>query len=287
MKFAVIGGDQRQNCLAKLLRGDGHWVKTAAMGERQGGSAIQRAAQAMEDAEYVILPLPATAVGGTLNAPQEPEPPAIRDIIALMDPSAQRLFAGRVDDALRKFASDRGLKLADYFEREELTVRNAAITAEGAVGVLMRELPVTIEGARILVIGFGRTGKLTAMKLKALGADVTAASRSYKDFAWTEAMGIKCADTRELAGCVWNYRAIVNTVPAPVLDEGLMEELDAGCLCVDLASNPGGTDMDAAARLGIRAVRELGLPGRVAPESAGEAIKTAVYHIIKEWECAE
>ncbi len=43
-----------------------------------------------------------------------------------------------------------------------------------------------------------------------------------------------------------------------------------------------GVDFEAAGRLGINAQRALSLPGRVAPQAAGEIIKTTIYHMIEE-----
>ncbi len=286
MKYAVIGGDTRQICLARLLRADGHWVKTAALGDNSGVPVMRQAAQALEDARYAILPLPATAGGETLNAPLEQENINIRDILGLISPDT-RVLAGRCDETFRKLASEKCLRIADYFEREELTVKNAAITAEGAVEILMRELPITIRGARILVTGFGRIGRLLALKLHALGADVTVSARRLSDFALIDSLGLHGIDTRELSGRLWSFRAIVNTVPAIIFDKALLGQLDAGCLCVDLASVPGGFDTEAVSELGVRFIHALGIPGKSSPESAGAAIRDTVYNIILEWECAE
>lgn len=286
MKFAVIGGDTRQLWLARLLRADGHWVKTAALGDDSGVPVTRQMAQALEDARYVIFPLPAAAAGETLNAPLEQESVNIRDVLGLIDPET-RVLAGRCGDTFKKLAAEKGLRTADYFEREELTVRNAAITAEGAVELLMRELPVTILGARILVTGFGRIGRLLALKLRALGADVTVSARRQEDFALIDSLGLHGIDTRELSGRLWSFRAVVNTVPARIFDNALLGQLDAGCLCVDLASVPGGFDTDAVAELGTRFIHALGLPGKSSPESAGAAVRDTIYNIISEWECAE
>ena len=57
---------------------------------------------------------------------------------------------------------------------------------------------------------------------------------------------------------------------------------DTNTLIIDLASLPGGVDFDTAEKLGIYAVRALSLPGKCAPKTAGEIIKTNVFDIIKE-----
>ena len=157
-------------------------------------------------------------------------------------------------------------------------------TAEGAVQLAMEELSVTLHGARVLILGFGRVGKLTAHRMAALGARVLVAARDCGELAWAAAYGYEGVrlDTldHELGGC----RLIVNTVPAPVLGEERLQWADPAAFLLDLASAPGGIDRDAARRRGLRAVHAPGLPGRTAPETAAAAIRDAVRNILRERE---
>jgi len=45
---------------------------------------------------------------------------------------------------------------------------------------------------------------------------------------------------------------------------------------------PTGVDFKAAAELGVKAIWALSLPGKVAPVTAGKAIKTVIYNILHE-----
>ena len=56
----------------------------------------------------------------------------------------------------------------------------------------------------------------------------------------------------------------------------MLAALPAGCLILDLASQPGGTDFGCAKALGLTAIHALALPGKVAPVTAGTAIKEAL-----------
>ena len=73
------------------------------------------------------------------------------------------------------------MKLEDYFLREELTVANAAATAEAAIQVAMEHLDRTLLGMDCLVVGFGRIGKLLSSRLHGLGGRVTATARKPGD----------------------------------------------------------------------------------------------------------
>ncbi len=64
----------------------------------------------------------------------------------------------------------------------------------------------------------------------------------------------------------------------------VLAALPKGCLIVDLASKPGGTDFAAARRLGHTALHALSLPTVWAPETAGEALARSVQTILQERE---
>ena len=146
----------------------------------------------------------------------------------------------------------------------------------------MEELPVTLHGARVLVLGFGRVGKLTAHRLSALGAKVSVAARKWSDLAWAEAYGYAPEHLEGLDECLCAYDLVVNTVPARVLDAARLVQLEPGCLVIDLASRPGGVDMEAAAALGVRVIWALSLPGKVAPVTAGKILRDTICHILCE-----
>ena len=276
MNFAILGGDMRQAALARLLREDGHAVSTAGLGE-----TTLSAAQAASGAECVILPMPVCRTPGVLNAPAAGREISLAEALDALTPD-QTVLAAMADASSENMAAARDVTLTDYGAREELTAANAVITAENALCLLMQELPVTLAGLRALVVGCGRIGRALALRLHALGASVTVSARKPADLAWICANGLDAADTRRLSGMLGDYGAVVNTVPAPVLDEALLGELGQDCLVLDLASRPGGTDFDAARRLGVRTVWALGLPGKMSPVSAGAAVRDTVYNILRE-----
>lgn len=279
----VVGGDLRQVRLAELLSDDGHWVQTYAMEHRQSDSDLPGSdtLRGIEHADCVILPLPVTVEEGILNTPLSDQKLPVRTLMDALHPG-QMVCAGRVTPSLRAMAEERGLKLMDYFAREELAIKNAVPTVEGAIQIAMEELPTTIFGTRVLVIGYGRLGKLLAHRLKGLGARVTVSARKYNDLAWIEAYGYWSEHTEQLDGWLGGYQLIINTVPAAVLDGARLHDLDEGTLVIDLASRPGGVDMEAASRLGVKVIQALSLPGRVAPVTAGAAIRDTIYHMWQE-----
>lgn len=277
----VIGGDLRQEKLAQLLAGDGHVVHTYGLGSELEELRTEENLTGVQLADCVILPLPVTGDGVTLNAPLagwEISLPGVLDALR----REQLVCGGRIDEKTAVLAEERGLTIHDYFAREELAVANAVPTAEGAVQIAMEEMPITIHGARVLVVGYGRLGKLLAHRFDALGARVSVSARKWSDLAWIEAFGYGVEQTERLDGWLCGYDLIVNTVPVCVLGEEQLSELKKGCLVIDLASKPGGVDLQATKKLGVRVIWALSLPGKVAPVTAGKAILSSVYNILRE-----
>lgn len=285
LNFWLLGGDLRQGKLAQALLEDGHRVHLYGLEQLPEGKSLPMAEslRGIGGADCVILPLPLVGEQGLLNAPYSDLRLPVAAALEALKPG-QTVCGGKVPPALAAQAAERGITLVDYFAREELAVANAAPTAEGAIQIAMEELPVTLAGARVLVIGFGRVGKMLALRLKGLGARVTVSARRYEDLAWVRALGCAGERTDQLAGWLCGYDLIINTVPARVLTGHMMTDLSPGCLVIDLASKPGGVDMEAAAALGVKVIWALSLPGKVAPVTSGKIIRDTIYHILEEGE---
>ena len=275
VRFGVIGGDQRQAELVRLLRNDGYETKASGLGFWLGE---ETPLEESVKADVVILPLPLCREAGYLNCRGEQLP--VGEVFALLQPE-QLVLAGQVKPVERAAAEAAGVELVDYFCREELTVANAAATAEAAIQVAMEQLDRTLWGASCLVLGFGRIGKLLAHRLQGMGADVTAAARSPEAKAWIRAYGYKQMDIREMDDLLGQYHVVFNTVPAEVMREPEICCLRQECLCIDLASVPG-FDRLALERAKQPYIWARFLPGRMVPRTAAEIIRDTTYNIIAE-----
>ncbi len=256
-RFAVVGGDARQAAAGRALERAGYAV----------GGAEQVAL-----ADFILLPLP-------LDAARTP----LAELLRAAKPGALAL-GGKVSAEAGAIAREAGVELVDYFARPELTVYNAIPTAEGCISILLTERTRTLWGANLLLLGFGLVGQALGVRLAALGAGVTVCARRPEQRALAESLGLRAAELARLGALAPAFDTVVNTIPAPVLTAQVLVQLRPGSLIVDLASKPGGTDFEAARRLGCRAVHALSLPAACAPETAGEAVARTVLTILQERE---
>jgi dipicolinate synthase subunit A len=84
----------------------------------------------------------------------------------------------------------------------------------------------------------------------------------------------------ELAAVMQSTDIVFNTVPALVINREVIKTANPECLIIDLAASPGGTDFEAANQFGIKAILAPGLPGKVAPVSAGKILAEVIPHLV-------
>lgn len=283
-KYTVIGGDLRNVKLAESILADGSQVNIYGFKNAGFESTIvenEDLQAAIDDSEIVIGPLPCSNDNETLNAPFHKEKILMNEVFKTMKKN-QLFIAGRISDRVVHLAKAYNVYAIDILEREEMAVLNAIPTAEGAIQIAMEELPITLNGSKVMVLGYGRIGKILSKMLTGLGTEVYIEARKYSDIAWIKANGQKPVYINELKQYIGNMDVVINTIPYKILDSTILEYIGKDCLIIDLASKPGGVDIDIAKALGIKVIWALSLPGKVAPVTAANFIKQTVYNIIEE-----
>ena len=183
----------------------------------------------------------------------------------------------------KQYLKHRGIEAFDYFAREELTVRNAVATAEGVLQIVIEELPITVHGSHALVTGFGRTSKTICALLRSLWRDKSPLRRASR----------RISPGRRWKGCTACFMkncppmqadSIMWSIPCPPLywAARFWRSLEADCLLVEIASAPGGIDLEAAQARGLKVIKASSLPGKVAPKTAGRIISDTIRNVIRE-----
>lgn len=277
--FLFAGGDERQLYAADKLKKMGY--ETAAAGFEKYDGAVPYKAESIEKAyiyEAVVLPLPFTRDGKNINAPYSENVISIASFSEFIG-KGKSVFGGKMSDDIVELFS--GNKIYDCYSREDFQLLNAVPTAEGIAEIALRELPSTVNGAKIFVLGFGRTGKAIGELFKAMGADVIIGARRVSVLAEAEKIGFKAVNISDNFDIPSKIRMAVNTVPARIVSEKHLKQLK-GCLYAEAASAPYGIDLEKARAAGVKTLLASGLPGKTAPESAGEIIAKTIINTVKE-----
>lgn len=268
-RVAILGGDRRQQVLINQLvqMGVNIHVVGLPVDLHQQVHEYTTIHDATQGVDAILLPMPGVNDDGKVHAPYSKATllltPELVQKISVNTP----ILVGVAKPYLKQLLVNHRLK--EIANLDDVAILNSIPSAEGAIQIAMEELPITIHGSHSYVLGFGRVGVTLARMLAGIGAKVTVAARKSKDLARIGELGYQSLHFLELKNQLAKADIIFNTVPSMVLDSQLLQVVRRETLIVDLASTPGGTDFKAAANLGINAILAPGLPGKVAPHSAG------------------
>jgi len=294
LKIGMVGGDKRQLITAECLSTDFEcaiWGFSSVYGtadEKYLRKTVRCAdwMSAVKCSAVVILPLPATPDGVRLNCPlayTTGDMPDVR-LLEICDNMPQRsiLLGGMIPAVVKRFAAERNIEVCDYYDEEELQIKNSVPTAEGAIASCINNLPITIAGMRAAVFGYGRVGRALATRLKGLGADVFVVARSVKDLSFAKCDGCLPVSLEEFRVLPIRCDAVFNTVPHMIFDGELLHKMSADTVIFELSSGNAGIDITSASECGIRVIPLPSLPGRTSPVTAGEIICSVIREILKK-----
>ncbi len=284
-KIAVIGGDARMLFCAEKLASYGYETAVFGFDISDEKSELSTKCNDINDAlcesKAVILPLPVSNDRVTLNMPLSDFSLSLPSLFSII-PKDAVVFAGNVNDEVKSLAEKFSIEIIDYYDREELKIANAVLTAESAVEIAMVNTDFSITDYPVLVVGYGRIGKALCRLLKSMGCNVFASARKNADKAWIRAFGYSSVDTGNLNDCIKDCRLVFNTVPSVVLDGKVLSLLSKDSLVIDLASKPGGVDFEKAKNEKLKVIWALALPGKKLKISAGKVIADTLINIFDE-----
>lgn len=282
--ITVVGGDLRTVKLIEMLDNDGYKVYTYGLENSEEVLNMERVElcptleEAVSASKVVVGPIPLSSDRKRLSMPFARNNVELGDFVSAL--KGKYLIAGNV--GIKEELDANGIQFTDLLKREEFSVLNTIATAEGTIQIAMEETQRTIHGSNVLVMGFGRIGKVLAKMLDGIGAKVYCEARKNEDISWIKAYGYNPIHLNDLNENLGKFDIIINTIPFQILDEERLNLVKKESIIIDLASNPGGVDRRAAREKNLKVIWALSLPAKVAPLTSAEFIKETIYHVLKE-----
>ncbi len=282
LKFTFLGGDDRQKLAVSILAQDGFPINVYGWNDiphEKNVRIFKTLDPELLDCNVLMLPVP-YGKAGKIHIPDSYPEVALLSLLQNLKPGTVIIF-GKEDKAFSEIAGSYPFSCYDILKEESFSVRNAIPTAEGAIQRAMEQTDITLHQANVLILGYGRIGKVLSRMLLGIGSHVAVEARSSGDIAWIEESGCQAVSLDRLDDILGTQDIIFNTVPAILLDRSRLGKLSPECRIIDLASHPGGVDFEAAEDLGIHATQNPGLPGLVAPRSAARVICQSTMDILE------
>ena len=235
----------------------------------KGGSAsLAYACEQLSKTGFSILRAPDKTIDGVLlDVPSFRESDSPEHIWAPL-PEGAAVIGGNLSGKVPA-----RFRCIDLLHDPEYTAQNADITARCALRLAAGHLKQTYRGLPVLILGWGRIGKCLARLLRGLDAEVCVFARKPADRAMLKGLGYGTVTKEELKSALPRFSVVFNTAPSLLLSRE-MTALCPGCLLIDLASQPGVQGDDV--------LWARGLPGKIAPESAGKLIAETIQRLWKE-----
>ncbi|ENH96538.1 dipicolinate synthase subunit A [Gracilibacillus halophilus YIM-C55.5] len=284
-KIAIIGGDARYLPLIHTLNKNDS-VDLELIGFDQveqsytGVKQLRINELRLETLDAVILPITGIDDQGIVETVFSKETIYLTKDWFDQLPKHCEVFTGIANQTLIQYTSASQLSLNKLMERDDVAIYNSIPTAEGAVMLAIQHTDITIHQSNVYVFGMGRVGETCATVFSGLGANVSVISTDEKDLARAFERGWTSYHLNDVHKYINQCDVLINTIPAHVVDISIIQEMQAHAIIIDLASKPGGIDFDYAKTRGIHAIHALGLPGLVAPKTAGEILAHCIEKII-------
>ncbi|SEF59594.1 dipicolinate synthase subunit DpsA [Paenibacillus sp. UNC499MF] len=285
-EVVFIGGDARQlEVIDKLIELDAS-VTLIGFDNLQkpfgGAAGKQLSPEALEKADALVLPVVGTDEQGRVEGIFSGSELTLTAELLGALPKHAVIYTGMAKPYLKQLCAAQGLRLVELLERDDVAIYNSIPTAEGALMIAIQNTDITIHGSQSMVLGFGRTGLTMARTLQGLGAKVKVGVRKPEHFARALEMGFTPFYTRELYQEVGNIDLLFNTIPTMIVTAQIITNIPHRAVLIDLASKPGGMDFRFAEKRGIKAMLAPGLPGIVAPKTAGRILANTLSQLMVE-----
>lgn len=280
-KFLIVGGDLRTVYLAEYFKKNNFDIKVFGIEKMDANLTVSDLTAAVKNCDIVILPLPATKENLFINAPLFSQPIKAEQLLSCIT-SRHTVIGGNIPNNVKNILEAKNIKYFDYFKNETLTMKNALITAEGAIMLAIQNTKISLFNSRCAILGYGRIAKFLIPVLKGFNAQLSVCARKESALAEAESLGCMSYNISQIKSAISNCDIIFNTIPHVVLTYDSLNCIKKDTLLIDLASNPGGLDTSSADILKINYIHALALPGKTAPKSAGKIIFDTICQILNQ-----
>lgn len=286
IEVAFIGGDARQLEIIRLLAEKDASVTLFGFDNWESNGMNTKfellTPEALIHADAIVLPAAGMHDDGKVESLFSSYELVLTNEHFRHIPKHAKIYTGIAKTELVKYAKRHEIELVELFERDDVAIYNSIPTTEGALMMAIQHTDITIHGSECMVLGFGRTGMTLIRALKALGANVRIGVRRKEHYARAWEMGYNPFFLDDLNHEARTVDLLFNTIPHMIVTALVIANLPLSAVIIDLASKPGGTDFRYADKRGIQAMLAPGLPGIVAPKTAGRIIANCLTQLLSE-----
>lgn len=192
---------------------------------------------------------------------------------ALSLPRGITVYTGNVCEQILKIFKEKYITVKNFLDDEKFTLKNAKLTAEGVLGLIIENTPKSLFETKILILGGGRISKALAVLLNKLNVSCAVTSFTKSEYYNAFYYSSEQYFGKEYVKEVGLYDVIVNTRPVFFVGKEVIDKIKENTLFIETASTECLNKKDVKNFLYFPAPA---LPQKFCPLSAGRIIAEKV-----------
>ena len=182
-------------------------------------------------------------------------------------PSNILLFCGNIKDEFKTLLAQKNIKYVNLLNNETFAIKNAQLTAEGVLAIMIDKSEKSLYENKILILGAGRVAKSLAVLFKSLNLKFAIASYNKTKFPENNYFANKSYLGRSFVKDLPKFDVIVNSIPAKIFDDKMLSKISPETIFVETASVPC---LDEEKAKNFSYIKAPGLPQKYCASSAGK-----------------
>lgn len=287
MKVLFLGGDKRQLEIINHLEKKGHNIDIIGYKQADLKGSVNKIELndiKIENYNVVIFPVNGVKEDFSITSDFDIDKIILKPDFLIGISEKSIIFTGIKTNALNEMLDKVKKNAIVLMEDDEVKKENSIPTVEGIIGDLIYNTDYTINGANIFILGYGNIGKLLTEKLKGLGANLTVGVLLFEEYKKVTENDINCIYTNNqflMENSMQENDIVINTVPELIINKDYLKVVNKNAYILDISSHPHGVDFNSANELNIKNKLLLGIPGNVAPKTAGLILVNKIEDILE------
>ncbi len=194
-----------------------------------------------------------------------------KEILSL--PDEITLYSGKIEDRFIDILKQKRIKHCNFMTDEVFAIKNAMLTAEGVLPLIIENTPRSIYQNNLLILGGGRIALSLAVLFGKLGLNFSVANFNPIKFPSTNIYTKNTYFKYSFLKDIKNFDVIINTIPATIITDNVANKINRDTLFIETASV---NCLDKSMATHFKYLLAPALPSKFSIESAGKLMYESI-----------
>ena len=184
-------------------------------------------------------------------------------------PSNIIMYAGNIKEDIIKILKEKNITYKNLMLDETFTIKNANLTCEGALALMIQHSPKSMYTNNVLILGGGRIAIGLAVLFNKLNINFAMVSYNKTKFPSYKLYTDNTFFAESFVNSLDKYDVIINTIPAEIINDNIVNKIAKDTVFIELASVKCLKEENAKH---IKYILAPSLPKIFSPQSAGKLV---------------